>query len=76
MGKGSRPRPVNKERFDKNYEIIFSHRSKGDKQKKWGCESWMCQQCKHYYKYLTVSSSQDLCRNKGCFYEEGKAIND
>jgi len=55
--------------------------SKGDivtveKEKYKGCQSWLCQQCKHYYKFLTVSSMHDLCWNKGCFYEKGKALND
>jgi hypothetical protein len=33
---------------------------------KWGCESIQCKQCAHYVEYLTVSSMQDICRNKGC----------
>lgn len=35
-----------------------------------GCKSWLCHQCKHYIKFLTVSSMQDICWNKGCFYEK------
>ena len=34
-----------------------------------GCKSWLCQQCKHYVKFLSVSTMQDICWNKGCFYE-------
>lgn len=33
-----------------------------------GCKSWMCKQCKHYQKFLSVSTMQMICWNKGCFY--------
>lgn len=42
-----------------------------DKEKYIGCKSWLCHQCKHYVKFLTVSTMQSICWNKGCFYEEG-----
>lgn len=34
-----------------------------------GCKSWSCPQCKHYQKFLSVSSMQDICWNKGCKFE-------
>lgn len=40
-----------------------------------GCKSWLCQQCKHYQKFLTISSMQGICWNRGCFYESGNEIN-
>ena len=47
------------------------------KQKHIGCKSWLCHQCQYYQKFLSVSSMQDLCWNRGCFYEklEGKNEN-
>ena len=39
-----------------------------------GCKSWLCHQCKHYIKFLTVSSMQDICWNRGCFYESNDEI--
>ena len=39
-----------------------------------GCKSWLCHQCKHYIKFLTVSSMQDICWNRGCFYESENEI--
>lgn len=34
-----------------------------------GCKSWLCKQCKHYVKFLIVSTMQEICWNKGCFFE-------
>ena len=42
------------------------------KNKNKGCRSLLCQKCKHYQKFLTVSTMQMICWNKGRFYEEGK----
>lgn len=39
-----------------------------------GCKSWSCHQCKHYIKFLTVSSMQDICWNRSCFYENKDEI--
>ena len=33
-GKGDKPRPINKEKFDENYEAIFGPRNKKKKSKK------------------------------------------
>ena len=35
-GKGDKPRPVNKKKFDKNFEAIFRHKKRGKKKKKGG----------------------------------------
>ncbi len=35
-----------------------------------GCKSWSCKKCKHYQKFLTVSTMQMICWNKGCFFED------
>lgn len=40
-----------------------------------GCKSWLCRQCKHYVKFLTISSMQSICWNKGCFYESDNTYN-
>ncbi len=37
-----------------------------------GCSSIACKQCENYVKFLTVSSMQDICWNKGCFYVKEK----
>ena len=34
-----------------------------------GCKSWLCHQCRHYQKFLTIASMQNICWNRGCFYE-------
>ena len=36
----------------------------------WGCNSWGCKECKFYQKFLSVSSMQDICRNRGCKFEK------
>jgi len=33
-GKGDKPRPVNKKRFDENYEVIFGPKKRGKKRGK------------------------------------------
>ena len=38
-----------------------------------GCKSIACQQCAHYVKFLTVSTMQMICWNKGCFYKDADA---
>ena len=35
-----------------------------------GCKSWACKQCKNYIPFLSVTTMQMICWNKGCFYEE------
>lgn len=35
-----------------------------------GCKSWKCPECKHYIKFLTVSTMQDICWNKHVFFEQ------
>jgi hypothetical protein len=40
-----------------------------------GCKFWLCKQCKNYQKFLTISSMQDICRNRGCFYESDDETN-
>ena len=37
-----------------------------------GCQSWACKTCKHYIEFLTVSTMQGICWNKGCFYEKSQ----
>jgi hypothetical protein len=39
-----------------------------------GCKSWLCKKCKHYVKFLTVSTMQGICWNRGCFYESKDKI--
>ena len=39
-------------------------------QKYVGCKSWLCENCVHYAKFLTVSTMHDICWNKACFYEQ------
>ena len=34
-----------------------------------GCKSWRCRDCRFYQKFLSVSTMQMICWNKGCFYE-------
>ena len=46
--------------------------AKTENKKYIGCKSWLCHQCKHYVKFLTVSTMQGICWNKGCFYERDK----
>ena len=35
-----------------------------------GCKSWLCPSCKHYCKFLSVSTMHIICWNKGVKYEE------
>jgi len=35
-----------------------------------GCKSWLCFRCKHYQKFLFVSTMHMICWNKRCFYKE------
>lgn len=42
----------------------------GDKAEYEGCKSILCEQCKHYQKFLSVSTMQMICWNRGRFYDE------
>jgi len=35
-----------------------------------GCKSNMCHRCKHYIKFLSVMSMQDMCWNNGNKFEK------
>ena len=35
-----------------------------------GCKSIMCQQCRHYVKFLSVQTMQGICWNRGTKFEE------
>ena len=41
-----------------------------------GCKSIDCERCKHYVKYLTTSTMQNICWNKGCTFENINFLED